>query len=1040
MEFRVLGTLEFRTDERDVELNAPRLRTLLAVLACHANQFVSAGLLSGALWADRAPKSPANALQVLVHRLRNAIGDAGRIRLGPAGYLLVVLPGELDSDRFEQLVDRARSSSSPGEARELLREALRLWRGTPLSDLDIPAVRNRIDEWCELRLAALEECVDIELTLGRHVELTRELPALVSENPVRERLRAQLMTALYRSRRQADALEVFDAGRRLLADELGVDPGAELRRLHAAILRVDPALDLPVRRPSPVPQQLPADIAGFTGRADALKQLDAQLPGNNAVVISAIAGTPGVGKTALAIRWAHQVADQFPDGHLYVNLRGYAPSAPMRPIEALARFLRALGVEPEEVPADVEEAAASYRTLLYGRRMLVVLDNVSSVEQVRPLLPGAPRCLVLITSRNRLSGLIAKEGVRRLTLDVLTEAEACALLGGTLGYERVDTEPEATAELARLCGLLPLALRVAAAVLMDHPDRTVADYARELETGNRLTALEVDGDEHAAVRAAFDMSYATLPEETRRLFRLLSLVPVVHVTADIAAALADTTPRHAVRLLGRLAGACLIDEHLPGRYASHDLLRIYARDRAESEDTPLERERAVRRLHNHLLSTADAAATMLYGQMLRLPVPPDLPPPVAFEDHSQASAWLEAEHANLVAVIRHAAEHGPRTEAWLLADTLRGYFALCADTTEWLIVAGAGLAAAERDDDVLAQAAAQLSLADARMYQSQYTQAVRHYEKALDLYGQTGCLEGEAAVLSNLGIVYRELGQLQKAMQNFSDSLVLNRQVGRRPTEATCLDNLGAVYWELGRLHEAADHHTQALAIYRETGSRYGEAITSGNLGEVCHALGELDLAREHLERGLTIDREIGSRNSEASTLHRLAAVHLDAGDHAAALDLAETALTLSRDTANRHDESWALNTLATIHRRLARHEQAATCSRLALAIARETGDRYPEADALIGLSYLRDAARRQQDATNCAAEALMISRDSGYRVLEGQALTRLAELHLHCGRYDEARTTAEQALALHRETGHRPGESRTVVILQRLSAPDESQ
>ncbi len=459
----------------------------------------------------------------------------------------------------------------------------------------------------EQRLAALEARIDADLACARHAVLIPELRKLVLDYPLRERLWGQLVLALYRSGRQADALSAYREIHQLLEAELGVEPGAALRRLHQRILSADAALDAPARSapgaratPAPVPRQLSADVAGFTGRGEHLRRLGQLLGGDGqgpaALVIAAIVGTAGVGKTALAVHWAHQVAGRFADGQLYVDLRGVARRPPLPPAEALAQLLRALGVPAAQVPPELEEAAGTYRSLLAGRRVLVVLDNAASPDQVRPLLPGSPTCLVVVTSRNQLRGLVAKDDARLLTLDVLGRDEAAALVGRVIGDARVRAEPAATAELARLCAHLPLALRIAGANLADHPGQPIADYTAELAEGDRLAKLVVGGDEQTAVRSSLDLSYQRLAPPERRLFRLLGLVPGPDVSAAAAAALAGTTPERAELVLDRLALAHLLARRAPGRFAVHDLLRLYAIDRALREESEQEREVATRRL------------------------------------------------------------------------------------------------------------------------------------------------------------------------------------------------------------------------------------------------------------------------------------------------------------------------------------------------------------------------------------------------------------------------------------------------------------
>jgi tetratricopeptide (TPR) repeat protein len=783
--------------------------------------------------------------------------------------------------------------------------------------------------------------------------------------------------------------------------------------------------------------QLPADVADFTGRAAALACLDRLLGGGggeraSAVVISAIAGTAGVGKTALAVHWGHRVRDRFPDGQLYVNLRGYAVGPPVRPVEALAGFLRALGVPAERVPVQVEEAAGLYRSLLADRRVLVVLDNAAGPEQVRPLLPASAGCLVVVTSRDRLAGLVAHDGAQRLTLDVLTAEEAGALLARLLGGDRVAAEPDAAGELARLCAYLPLPLRIAAANLAEYPQRSIAGYTAELRAGNRLAALEVDGDEQSAVRAAFDLSYTRLSADGRRLFRLLGLVPGPEVTGEAAAALADTTAGAAGRLLARLAGAHLIEQRTPGRFAFHDLLRLYAADHAEQEDSDADRRAALGRLFDYYLHTADAAARLVYPQVLRLPLPAAAAglAPAGFDNHARATGWLDTERANLVAAVTHAAKHGPRPVAWGLADALRGYFVLRMHTVDWLAAAHAALAAAKADGEKRAQAAAQLSLAVLHWRQSRYRQATDHHTQAINLARQTGWLEGEATALGNLGNACRQSGQLKQAADHHRQALALNQQTGHLGGQASALANLGLVYWELGQPEQAIDHSNRALPLYRKVGSRGGEANTLTNLGESYQGLGQFDMAVDHLARALALHREVGDRANEADTLRCLAAVHRDTGQRSNALDLAHTAVRLARDAGDRRIEADALNTLATVHHHAGHHQQAIDHHQQALALARHTGDRRPETEALIGLATTHQHLDQPEQALTYARRALTIARQTGFRILEGQALTCLAATHLHQHQPEQAISHAEQALAIHRETGHRLGEARTLLTL----------
>jgi DNA-binding SARP family transcriptional activator len=504
VEFGILGPLQVLAGERPVVLGAAKLRATLAVLLVHANQFTSLDRLVDELWEDRPPSSAAKLVPQYVSQLRRALQPDRdrRCRAGPLletrprGYLLHVGGDALDADRFRAMVERSRClvrSDAAQAAADGLRQALGLWRGVALADVPrTPSVAAAAVQLEELQIAAVEDRIEAELALGRHSELVCELSALVSRHPLQERLRGQLMLALYRSGRQAEALQGYQAARQVLLEELGLEPGRGLRQLQQAILNGDPALEpagdrtrVAATAPSaPVPPaQLPADVADFTGRGQHLRQLHQLLAASQhttAVSISAIVGAAGTGKTALAVHWAHQVRHRFRDGQLYVDLRGTTLACPLPPIQALSNLLRGLGVAADDVPDEPDQAAALYRTLLADRRVLVVLDNARNSGQLRPLLPGSSGCLVLVTSRDQLAGLVAQQGARRLPLDPLTPAEANALLARVLGDKRIRTEPTATAELVQACGRLPLALRTAAAELACQPRRSIASHVDQL--------------------------------------------------------------------------------------------------------------------------------------------------------------------------------------------------------------------------------------------------------------------------------------------------------------------------------------------------------------------------------------------------------------------------------------------------------------------------------------------------------------------------------------------------------------------------------
>jgi DNA-binding SARP family transcriptional activator len=626
--FQLFGPMQFLVGDRAVDLGPSRQRAVLAALLADAGQPVTLDELADRVW-DRIPGGARSALYAHISRLRALLATTGTgvtLTRSAGGYVLDAPRESVDLLRFRALVEQGQSDA--GDERRLaavLRGALRLWRGAPLAELP-SRWAEALRESCEQqRLAAAALWARAELRLGQPAAVVAELSQLLTEHPLVESLVCELMRALYETGRGAEALDWYARTRKRLADEFGVEPGQELHELNVAILRgtVD---SRPARASAagwgprgPVPGQLPSDPGDFVGRTEPLRLLDELLAGGRSGTV-VVSGAAGVGKTALALHWAHAVRHRFPDGQLHADLRGHAARAPVRPVNTLARFLRALGVPPQEVPIALEESAGLFRSLLVGRQVLVVLDNAATAEQVRPLLPGTPGCLALVTSRNRLGGLAVLDGARRVELDVLDPAEATALLTQLLGRGRA-ADLDAVHGLAAACGYLPLALRIAAAALADRPHHPIADYLGSLTTGDRLALLAIADDGQTAVRTAFDHSYRALPAPAKRLFCLVGTFPGALFTVAATAALLDGTTAGAGQVLDVLAGAHMIQEQLPGRYALPELLSIYAQGLAETEITDREWRAAFRRLSDHYLVSVDRAARQLYPQLFRLPAP-----------------------------------------------------------------------------------------------------------------------------------------------------------------------------------------------------------------------------------------------------------------------------------------------------------------------------------------------------------------------------------------------------------------------------------
>jgi tetratricopeptide (TPR) repeat protein/transcriptional regulator with XRE-family HTH domain len=691
-----------------------------------------------------------------------------------------------------------------------------------------------------------------------------------------------------------------------LSDALGL-PDSERRRLdRAARMPVDS-----VAEPSgtgatsrPVPRQLPASVPDFVGRTRELKQLTRLLDqaadkASAAVVISAIGGTAGVGKTALAVHWAHQTADRFPDGQLYVNLAGFGPTGlPLAAGQAVRGFLDAMGVRPEQIPQAPDDQAGLYRSLLAGRRILVVLDNAAGEEQVRPLLPGSPGCLAVVTSRRQLAGLAAAEGAALITLDVLSDAEALQLLTARLGAARVAAEPPAVDRIARLCAGLPLALAITAARAAAGPYLPLADLAAELsDTAARLDALDA-GDPATGVRAVFSWSTRQLSGEAARMFRLLGLHPGPDISVPAAASLAALAEPAARRLLGELARANLIAEHPPGRYASHDLLRAYAADQARACDNQDDCDAATGRMLDHYLHTAARAARVLNpakGPVVLAPPRPGTAPELP-ADRRQALAWFEAEHKVLLAAVALAAGTGHDSHAWQLPWAMAAFLEPRGHWQDWAATQRTALAAATRLGDTDAQALSTQILASACAELGDHDEARRLFGSSLTLYQRLGNRLGEANVQHNLGMLAERQGRYADGLEHAEKALRLYQAIGNKARQAQALNNLGYYHAQLGDYQQARAYCRRSLTLCAEAGERRLEGHVWDSLGYTEHQVGNLRDAAACYQRALSLLREVGDRFWEATTLTHLADTHHAAGEVAQSREAWRQALAILDD------------------------------------------------------------------------------------------------------------------------------------------------
>ncbi|GIF63886.1 XRE family transcriptional regulator [Asanoa ishikariensis] len=979
----VLGPPDVVVNGSRVDIRSARQRTVLALLALAHGRTVPVDDFVDALWGDQPPRTARNLVQLYIGEVRALLGPAGHtVRFSGGGYLAQWGTEEVDLAWFDDLVTRARAAWSgghPEQAAELYADALRLWRGPALVDAG-DRLRHHPAAIAagQRRIAATVAFADAVIALGASERAIPALRALCREEPLQEALHGRLMLALTATDERAAALQVFADLRAVLANELGVEPGAALADIHLRILRdgrptTDAAAD---RRERWTPAQLPAPPFPFVGRTGQLSALDQLLTGSPVAVI---AGTAGAGKTALAVHWAHLVADRFPDGQLYLNLRGYDPETPLDPGDALARLLGALGVPGENVRASVDERAAQLRTTLAGRRMLMLLDNAGTAEQVRPLLPGTAGCAVVVTSRDDLAGLVAAQGARRVDLHLLREDESVLLLRQLIGA-RAEASPDAVARIAQQCAHLPLALRVAAELTAARPDTSLTDLAAELaDHQERLRSLDAGGDPRAAVATVFSWSMRNLAADSARTFRLLGLHPGANVDAYAAAALADTTPRQAGHALAMLGRAHLTQANEGGRHGMHDLLRAYATQLSSELDSAEERAAARGRLLDFYLATAAAAMDTLHpAEAHRRPRVPASPTPTPdLPDAAAALAWLDAERPTLVAVTAHAATHGWSSHATRLATVLFRYLegGHYADAS---IIYRHALAAARRDGDRAAQAHALHGLGSIHYHYGQYDVAARYLRTAREHFRQVGDRGGEARALNNLGSVEQWRGRYGTAADLHRRALNRYLDVGDQVGQARALSNLGRSEYRLGRLDAAAGHLQRVLILCRAIGDASGEAEALDRLGSVEHQRGQHSRAAEYHLRSLRLHQRNGDRTGEASAMASLGIVYSQFGRHAEAADLLHQAQALYREVGDQDGEGDARNGLGEASRATGAHAEALRHHTAALALVTMSGARDQQARAHAGLGHAHDALGSETDANLHFRRALALYANLG--------------------------------------------------------------
>ncbi|WP_306369024.1 BTAD domain-containing putative transcriptional regulator [Nocardiopsis sp. CC223A] len=965
--FRLLGPLQVEVDSGQVRIPPGRQQVILAALLLEAGRIVSTDYLVDAIWDEDPPETARTQVQICVSRLRKSLAATDvALVTSPPGYLLRADREQVDVHLCELLVGRADEAAAQGrgaDAVALLRRAAWLWRGPALSGLSSPLLSPKAAGLEENRVSAIESYLELELGLGRHDRLIGEIDGLVRQHPLRERLRGQLMLALYRSGRQAEALEVYRRGRELLIDELGLEPGKELRALEAAILAGEPLSapgpepgPAPPARPAPAaaepertpaapsepreahPRQLPADTADFVGREEWITSVETTLtrPGNRgrAVGVAVIVGRPGVGKSSLATHIAHRLADtHFPDGQLYCDLRG-SRDDPLDSSEVLARFLRALGIPGQTIPEHRDERAEMYRSLLSDRRVLVVLDDAAAERQVIDLLPGGPGCALVVTSRSRLTGV---PGANLVELDVLPEEQALDLLRRVVGPERMAAEPAAAAALLRTVGRLPLALRIVAARLAARRHWSLASMVNRLaDERHRLDELS-HGD--LTVRASLSLSYDGMDAATRRALRLFALADGPSQPGWIAGALLDDRRRYPSDLLEPLVDVQMLD--VTGfdaggepRYRFHDVIRLFARERLDEEEAGPERTAAAARLVGGWLALADDANVRIRGgdHLFHHGTGPRWRPPGALAETAlrDPMGWLESEQTNLFAAVCLAADHGLDELCWNLALALvlmynrRGY------SEAW-----------ERTNE---RAMAAVRAADNR--------------------------PGIAAMISSYGFLYLDQRRFAEARGAMRDALAAFEELGDVQGRAQCTRELAYLDQFDGDYENALTLCARAFRDFESIDDLVGMGRVLTLSGHIHTVTGSVDAGEADLSCALALYERTGDPRSRAQVLRRMGQVAQARGDDRGALRILTEAFELVRDLGDPIGEGYLLHDLGRANVRLGRAEEARGLLGRALAVREQIMDRQGGAQVSMDLARLLADLGETEQAAELEARA----------------------------------------------------------------------
>jgi DNA-binding SARP family transcriptional activator/tetratricopeptide (TPR) repeat protein len=980
MEFRILGPLEITAGQRRLELHGARQQVVVAMLLLGANRVVTMDRLLEAIYGEDPPPTARSQVQIGISSIRRVLASYDRetiIDTHPSGYVLRVGSGQLDAQKFTELVAEARGARESGHLEQAVghyRDALRLWRGPAAAGIDSQLVRAAASRLDELRISSNEDRITLELELGRHHELVAELIEMVEEHPLRELLRGQLMLALYRCNRTAEALQVYRLTRRIMIDELGIEPSDRLQSLEHAILTTDPALDLQVEQfqvqsvAQQVPKLLPADIADFTGREEHIAQIRQYLipvddAARLAVPVVVLVGKGGVGKSCTAVHSSHGMIDHFPDGQLYADLHGSA-THPVSPAQVLERFLRALGVLGTNVPENLDERAEMYRNLLAGRKVLVMLNDAISESHVLPLLPGNSTAAVIVTSRSRLTGLA---GARHIEVDVFDVGNSVDLLARITGATRVQSEADAAAVVADQCGGLPLALRIAGARLAARPHWSVQQLADRLADETRRLDELRHGD--MGIRPSISFSYDSAGEQARLLFRRLALLDMPVFSGWLSAALLDVPVATAENLLDDLVNAQLVEPAGSGsgsgvhcHYRFHDLIRVFARERLVAEDPAVERKAALERALGALLYVAEQAhRTYFGGDYVRVKSDAQswpLSASLVEQLVADPLAWYESERLPLVSSVRQAAQAGFTELCWSLAVSAVALYESRIYLDEWRETHDVALEATKKAHHVRGQAAILYSMGSLHMMQQRFDLALQELTNAVQLFEKSDDYHGAALAVRHIAY----------------------------------LDRLG------GRRDEASARYEQALTIFRRNADHIATAYVLHGIAQLMLEQSQFAAAMDLLSEALELCRAARCGRIEAQVLHRMGEAQLLLGELAGAAETFREVLTITTDIGDLIGEAYALQGIGVAELRLANFDQAREALQRALGLAVRVGERMVEGRIVLAMSELAIAVGDYRQAVALGNRAAAVFDGLKVPLYEAWALGLLNTAHTALG------------------------------------------